>query len=122
MPEPRPFRDQGKTDTAAYTRLHLAFAAVGRSASLDPFVARVALAMHERGNSATTFELVDDLRCDSSSVRRALLTMYRAGLATGTGSDGGARRRGVETQARLTRKGRALTARILKAANAEAGS
>jgi len=111
--------DQGLTDTETYSRLHQAFLAVGRKASLDPFTVRLALALREHDGPMMMFELIDDMRVEGSIVRRGLGKMYATGLATGVGSDGGARRRGVETRIALTRKGRALADRVLKTAHPE---
>jgi len=115
-----PLSDQGRTDTETYSRLHQAFIAVGRKASLDPFTVRLALALREHDRPMMTSELVDAMRHDDGSiVRHGLGKMYATGLATGVGRDGGVRRQGVETRITLTRKGRGLADRVLKIAYPE---
>lgn len=99
--------------TLSYSRLHSALADAAATFDVVPMVARVAYALHERGGRATSQELQADLCCGDSAVRRALIAMYAARLAVGVGSDGGPRRAGIVTLAKLTPRGRAMAGYIV---------
>jgi transcription initiation factor IIE alpha subunit len=104
--------------TAHYSHAHAGFAVAARMFDCTPMVARVALAIHDRGESATTHELETDLCVHGSAVRRALLWMYEAGVAVGEGDDGKRRRQGVVTRVRLTPAGQNMVWTVLRAARA----
>lgn len=100
------------TLTDAYSQVHRALADSAREAGLVPHDVRVILALDERGGTATSEELYDDLRCEGTAVRRSLLTLYKAGLVEGRAIDGGPRRPGVVTRAELTATGRIIAADV----------
>lgn len=98
--------------TESYSLMHEAFAVAARDYKVEPTVARVVYALHERGGEGTSHDLDVDLWLDASGVRRALLTMYANGLATGIGVDGKRRRPGTLTLVTLTVSGQAMARRI----------
>jgi hypothetical protein len=93
---------------ATYTRTHTALVATAHETGLKPFDVRVILALHERGEEATSFELSEDLNSEGSQVRRSLLGLYEREMCVGEAADGGRRRPGTVTQVRLTPVGRAV--------------
>lgn len=96
------------TLTATYTRLTTAFVAAATAGELSVMDVRVVLAIADRAGAATSHQLAEDLRCESSLVRRALARLYARSYAIGEGLDGGPRRPGVLTIVRLTRRGAAV--------------
>lgn len=101
------------TLTARYSVIHNALREAAHERELPPHVARVALAVYERGGEASTRDLYDDLAEHGSQLRRSLGVLYSSELATGTGSDGGARRRGVHALVTLTDAGVQMCEEVL---------
>ena len=98
--------------TKTYTKIAVALATAGAEVSLTTFETRVLLAVADRAGVATSLQIISDLKCDGSVVRRSLGTLYDRELAIGEGSDGGVRRPGVVTMIRLTPAGQRLTERV----------
>lgn len=106
--------------TKTYTRLHAAIREEAKRAGVGKLAVRLALAAHDRGGSATTDELAEDLLEIDSVIRRGALAVYSKKLATGHGIDGGPRRPGIRSVVELTDAGQAMCARILDAARVPA--
>ena len=107
------------TYTETYTAIHEATTVVARKRGLTPFQVRCVLTIAEHGDTTgiRTDQLSALLAADShgnggSSVRRALVELYRSGIASGLGVDGRSRRQGVRTLVKLTAKGEALFAEL----------
>lgn len=101
------------TVTSAYTAAHAAFATTAQRTGLKPFAIRTMVALVDRGGSATTFDLADDLAVSRSAVRRIAVDLYASPFALGVADGGGDRGPGRVSRITLTRAGAELAADVV---------
>lgn len=94
--------------TFEYTAIHAALTETARRHRLQPHEVRVLVALLEHSRPARTDELEVSLNAYDSVLRRALLTLYSRGLATGV-----PRTRGQRTVVSLTETGREIAREAL---------
>lgn len=100
--------------TVTYSRTHDAIATVAAQHDTTPRVARVLVALLDRGGSATSHELADDLYAGGSFIRHALINdIYPRRWALGEADGGGRRRPGCVSRITLTAPGRAIADEVL---------
>lgn len=97
--------------TATYTQLHKAFEVVARQHGIQPFDARLLLAVYELGDDVRS-DVLEDALGKGSATRRSLSKLYRTGHLVGAAPGESRRKRGVRTIVSLTALGRRSAADV----------
>lgn len=104
--------------TTSYTRAHDAFRNAGARLSIQPFGARLLVALMECGNHVRTDTLAAHLSANEAMVRRAKSALVQRGLIAARAIDGGPTRQGLRDVYSLTDAGRVEARKVADDASA----